>query len=248
MSGRVNIIKNIVRNILRYAGLEIYRSDSVSRIFMKDSLKWLSDHGFHFNTVLDIGASDGRWSKECMAFYPDAKYMLFDPQPVHSKALDDFAESCKQMVIPIKKAVGASEGYALFSFDVSDPDGGALGVKEGYKTIKVDITTIDATLSRSQVEVPYLLKLDTHGFERNILEGASSTLEKTEVLIIEAYNYKITGEAFLFWELCAFISSKGFRPIDLVNVRHRLYDNSLWQMDLVFIRSNWEGFNYVSYK
>lgn len=243
-----NAIKRIVKKILRCAGWEVYRADATFRPFMRHSLKWLSDHGFHFNTVLDVGASDGRWSKECMTFYPDAKYILFEPNPFFGKALDDFAESCKQVVIPIKKAVGASEGYALFSFDVADPDGGSLGVKEGYKTIKIGITTIDATLSRSRVEAPYLLKLDTHGFERSILEGASSTLEKTDVLIIEAYNYKITDEVFLFWELCAFISSKGFRPIDLVNVRHRLYDNSLWQMDLVFIRSTWEGFNYVSYK
>jgi Methyltransferase FkbM domain len=110
------------------------------------------------------------------------------------------------------------------------------------------MTTINASVSQLQLEGPYLLKLDTHGYEKNILEGAGDTLDETEVLIIEAYNYRISDEAFLFWELCAFLSDRGFRPIDLVNVLHRLKDNSLWQMDLFFIKSTWEGFNDVSYE
>jgi FkbM family methyltransferase len=182
-----------------------------------------------------------------MNFFPEASYVLFEPQPVHSDALDSFAKSCKQTVILIKKAVGASEGHTFF--DASDPFGGALARNdEGDNTIKVGLTTLDAGVSQLEVEAPYLLKLDTHGFEKSILAGAGDTLKKTDILIIEAYNYNITDEAFLFWELCAFLSDRGFRPIDLADVMHRQYDNSLWQMDLFFIRSSWEGFNYTSYK
>lgn len=182
-----------------------------------------------------------------MSFFPEANYILFEPQPVHSDALDHFARSCKQDVMLIKKAVGASEGHTFF--DASDPMGGALAPNgEGSNTIRVGLTTIDASLSQLETEGPYLLKLDTHGFEKSILEGAGNTLEKADILIIEAYNYKITNEALLFWELCAFLSDRGFRPIDLVDVMYRQHDDSLWQMDLFFIRSNWKGFNYISYR
>jgi FkbM family methyltransferase len=167
---------------------------------------------------------------------------------LHHEALDAFVSSCQQTVIPVKKAVGASEGQSHFLFDPEDPYSGAITSEESENTINVDLTTIDESLSKLQVEGPFLLKLDTHGYERSILKGAAQTLEKTNVLIIEAYNYKITDEAFLFWELCAYLSEKGFRPIDLVDVAHRKYDSSLWQMDLFFIKSTWEGFQYVSYK
>lgn len=207
----------------------------------------MSSHQFRVKTVLDVGASNGGWSKECMNFFPEANYVLFEPQPVHNDALDAFAKSCKQTVILIKKAVGASEGQTFF--DASDPFGGALARKDGGdNTIEVGLTTIDASVSELEIEGPYLLKLDTHGFEKSILEGAANTLEKINILIIEAYNYRISDEVFLFWELCTFLSERGFRPIDLVDVLHRQYDNSLWQMDLFFIRSNWEGFSYTSYK
>lgn len=246
-------MKNVVRKILRRIGWEFYRTGSIGlpspqslRPTMREGLKWLANQGIHINTVLDVGASNGCWSSECISFYPDAKYVLFEPQPVHSDALDDFATACKQDVFLVKKAVGASEGFTLF--DATDPFAGALTEKEGDNTIKVGLTTIDDALLEINADAPYLLKLDTHGFERSILAGANGTLEKSEVLIIEAYNFRITEEAFLFWELCTYLAGKGFRPIDLVDVLHRTYDNSLWQMDLIFIRDSWKGFDCISYK
>jgi FkbM family methyltransferase len=236
-------MKHIIKKILRNAGWELRRVESNYRPSMREGLKWLANHGFHFNTVLDVGASDGRWSAECMAFYPEAKYILFEPHPVHSKALDDFANSRRQTVILVKKAVEASEGYSQFY--AATPLGGALADKEGDHTIKVSLTTIDATVLVNQVEAPYLLKLDTHGAEKRILAGSTSALQKCDALITEAYNFSF-GD-FLFWELCSFLAEKGFRPVDLVDVLHRPYDDALFQMDLFFIRSTWKGFDYLSY-
>ncbi len=236
----------IIEAILKKAGWELHRINDFTPPTMSEGLRWLSDNKILIKTVLDVGASNGCWSNACMNFFPEATYVLYEPQPVHRNALDSFVMSCEQTVIPVKKAVGASEGQTLF--DASDPFGGVLATKKTDSTIKVGLTTIDASISQLQLEGPYLLKLDTHGFEKSILDGASKTLDKTEILVIEAYNYRITDEALLFWELCAYLSDRGFRPIDLVDILHRQYDDSLWQMDLFFIRSTWEGFNYISYR
>lgn len=241
------MIKKILKSIMRKAGWELHRISVTTRSSMNSGLLWLSKQGFKVNTILDVGASNGCWSKECMNFFPAADYILFEPQPVHGASLDYFSETCKQKVSLVKKAVGASEGKTFF--DASEPFSGALTNNEkGNSVIEVELTTIDASLSKLKAVGPYLLKLDTHGFEKSILNGACHTLEQTEILIIEAYNYKITDETLLFWELCAFLSEKGFRPIDLVDVMHRLHDNSLWQMDIFFVRSGWSGFKYTSYK
>jgi FkbM family methyltransferase len=243
-------MKKFMKSILRKTGWELRRVDnsrqSNTRATMQEGLRWLSSHNFHFKTVLDVGASDGCWSKDCMKYFPMADYILFEPQPVHSDALDKFAQSCGKNVKIIKKAVGATIGDTFF--DAKDPFGGALlqENKDSY-TIKVEMTTIEDSVSQIDDERPYLMKLDTHGYEKSILEGAGKTLEKIDVLIIEAYNYKFTNEGLLFWELCAYLSDRGFRPIDLVDVDHRKFDNSLWQMDLFFIRNAWEGFNYGGY-
>jgi FkbM family methyltransferase len=179
-----------------------------------------------------------------MSILNSAQFVLFEPQPVHSKSLDALAASSRGRVIPVKKAVGAEDGSLLF--DISDPFGG--GPATGSENaLQVEQTTLDSTVTGLQLEEPFLLKLDTHGFEKSILQGGDLTLTRCTVLVIEAYNYRIARESLLFWELCAFLAERGFRPIDLVDLMHRKYDNSLWQMDLFFIRSSWEGFNHVTY-
>jgi FkbM family methyltransferase len=238
-------MRQLIKAMLAKAGYELHRSGS-TRASMNRALHWLREHDVDVATVLDVGASNGCWSRECIRAFPNAEYILFEPQPVHGNALDAFAVACEQKVNVVKKAVGASDGETLF--DAADPFGGALATSVAPHTITVQLTTIDSSLAQMCTKAPYLLKLDTHGFEKSILEGATDTLKACEALIIEAYNYRISGEALLFWELCAYLFQKGFRPIDLVDVTHRPHDDSLWQIDLVFVRSSWGGFNYCSYR
>jgi hypothetical protein len=107
------------------------------------------------------------------------------------------------------------------------------------------VVTLDAALVDAQP--PFLVKLDTHGAEEAILAGAEQTLARSVAWIIEAYNQRITPDCLLFWELCSQMAAHGFRPLDLVDVLHRPYDKTLWQMDLSFVRSDWNGFSYLGY-
>ena len=243
-----NILERIIQKLLCSAGYEIRRktlASSVARNSMKGALHWIKNNNFTVKTVLDVGASDGRWSKGIMDLFPNAKFVLFEPQPIHSKYLDALSKNHIDKVISVKKAVGGENKKLLF--DVSDPFGGGPVTPVSKDIVEVEQTTLDSSLLELQLDGPFLLKLDTHGIEKNILLGAERVLKNCEVLIIEAYNYKITNEAMLFWELCAFLLERGFRPIDLVDLMHRKFDNSLWQMDIFFIRCTWEGFNYNVY-
>ena len=78
------------------------------------------------------------------------------------------------------------------------------------------------------------MKLDTHGAEAAILAGAQVTLARSSAWIVETYNQQITPDCLLFWGLCSYMVTRGFRPIDLIDVLHRPFDGTLWQMDLFF--------------
>lgn len=245
----LNPIKEFIQNLIRLTGYELHRKGRVlpqeDRATMGAGLQWLAGNGFRFATVLDVGASDGRWSAECMRLFPDAGYVLFEPQPVHGAALERFAAAPGRRVRTVRKAVGATTGSICF--DATEPFGGVLTERDGDHVIRVEMTSLDAELDARPEPAPYLLKLDTHGVERSILSGAAETLRGCEALIIEAYNYRITGEAFLFWELCAHLGSMGFRVVDACDLLHRPFDGSLWQMDLFFIRDSWPGFAETRY-
>ena len=64
------------------------------------------------------------------------------------------------------------------------------------------MTTVDAEVERAGLEGPFMLKLDTHGFEAPILAGAASTIRETSIAVVEAYNFEMQPGAMRFHQLC----------------------------------------------
>ncbi len=110
------------------------------------------------------------------------------------------------------------------------------------------MTTIDIEIARRDMAPPFLIKLDTHGFEVPILDGAAETLSKAELLVIEGYNFKLRPGCLRFHELCDYLEQRGFRCFDLVDVLRRPSDGALWQFDLFFVRANRPEFSSNSYR
>jgi hypothetical protein len=65
---------------------------------------------------------------------------------------------------------------------------------------------------------------------------------------MECYNFRIAPEALLFYEMCDYLEKRGFRPMDMLDPLHRPYDDALWQMDFVFVRSDRPEFGYNAYR
>lgn len=198
------------------------------------------------NTVIDIGASNGMWSQMALDYYPLAQYLLIEAQPVHEEALLVFTKENKNTQF-ILAAAGDSLGKIYF--DASEPfSGQASYTPYQNNNIIVPVITVDSEVSNRELKGPYLLKLDTHGFEVPIFKGAAKTLKETDVIIVECYNFKIALECLLFYEMCDYLGGLGFRCIDLADPLWRPYDQSFWQMDLIFVRQDWPGFKILDYR
>jgi hypothetical protein len=58
------------------------------RAMSTDRALWrVANRDLEIGTVIDIGASDGRWSDVCAKHYPDAHYLLIEAQDPHEEAL-----------------------------------------------------------------------------------------------------------------------------------------------------------------
>jgi FkbM family methyltransferase len=197
-------------------------------------------------TVVDIGASNGMWSRACMEFYPDARYLMIEAQQVHEADLTKFCEENKNCQFALA-AAGGHEGEIAFL--ITDPLGGvASTVAYDENNVKVPMLTVDAELQSRNLEGPYLLKFDTHGFETQILEGCKRMLEQTEVIVMECYNHPLSEGCLLFFEMCQHLRERGFRPVDLFDVMYRPCDDSLWQMEIVFARESHPLFKETQYR
>ena len=238
-------IRKTIKKLLASRGYTLTRLNP-GRDTMDNACQAIAARGHALNTVVDIGASDGRWSRDFMRYFPDCQYLLVEAQPVHAPRLKQFCREHTNIRY-IMAAAGETSGQIYF--DASNPLGGqASHMPFVAHNLVVPMTTVDDEVISRQLPAPYLIKFDTHGFEVPILKGAQRTLQATEIIIMECYNYQIAPECLLFDEMCAYLRVLGFRCVDLADPMFRPHDNTLWQMDLVFVRESWPDASYHDFE
>ena len=239
-------MKKLVKGLFNAVGLDVKpRQSPGTTLTMAGALERSAGRGVKIGTVIDVGASDGSWTKECMKHFPDSKYLLIEAQEPHRKALDAFCNTHSNAEY-VLAAAGKAEGKIYF--DNSDLFGGlASDVPLPGPSIEVPVVSIDKELSNRNLKGPYCVKLDTHGFEIPILEGAAEALRQASLVIIETYNFRLTPASLRYFEMCAYLERLGFLPIEMVDVMRRDRDGSLWQMDTFFIPANSKEFQFNSF-
>jgi FkbM family methyltransferase len=193
------------------------------------------------NTIVDVGASDGRWSQGARALWPDANYLLVEAQHIHHAALATYAATHGKTFV-VKAA--ASNRVGEIHFDTTRAYGGEASAEAFSRNDAVlPCTTLDTEIERFKLPGPYLIKLDTHGHEREILQGAEAALQDAGLLIIEAYNFSKPNRMY-FWQLCALMNERGFRTASMSDPL-MADDGVLRQMDLYFMPPGNHGFDRV---
>lgn len=197
------------------------------------SLRRVRERGIDCRTVIDVGASDGRWSQMARSFWPDAHYHLIEAFGHWDGTLRALTADDPRMTYTLA-AAGPDDGETLFTNSADDPFGGTAKPDAGDPQWSVRQVAIDREVERLGLTGPFLIKLDTHGTEREILAGARRTLADCAVLVIEMYNY---GEdARRFPAMCQHVESFGFHCIDMGEPVFRDHDRAFWQVDFFFVR------------
>ena len=253
------VIKNVIKKTFLILGLSVARLPKpappqkiamspdayVGEGSFRGMLERLHRRKPAFQTVVDVGAAYGGWSRQLADVLPGRRHLLIEANSHHRVALDErCAENPSWQYV--LKACGGRLGKIFF--DGIDPMGGLASQSRSDKSmLEVEMTSIDHEVNRLGLPGPFLIKLDTHGFEVPILEGAAGTLENAEYIVVESYNFTMCEGALRFWELCAWMEARGFVPLDLYDLCYRIYDLSFWHMDIVFARKANAAFGYAKY-
>lgn len=252
MKSLLRPVNRFAQKILGVFGLALIRTNPIenrniiNRSTMRGAIRALAQRGYQINTIIDIGASDSRWTLDAMEFFPQSQYLLIEAQSFHEENLKAFTQ-----IHPNTQYVLAAAGDKVgkIYFDAGDPFGGqASHTPFAVNNVELPVTTLDHEVASRKLVGPFLIKFDTHGFELPILKGATAVLEKTEVIIMECYAQHLMPESLTFPQICSYLDNLGFRCIDVVDPVWRTYDDSFWQMDLIFIRKERPEFAYTAYE
>ncbi|MHA7871704.1 MAG: FkbM family methyltransferase, partial [Hyphococcus sp.] len=199
------------------------------------ALERLAAKGLEIASFLDVGAARGAWSLTAQKYWPRARYHLLEAKDVWREDLEKLAAKDRTVSFTLKAATDAPG--AIYFPKGGDAYGGAAFKDPSARDnlVEAPATSIDHEIRELDLQPPYAVKLDTHGTEVDILNGAENALAQTHLICIETYNF--IGQK-RFPEMLAHLQEKGFRVADLAEPLFRESDAALWQLDFYLMRAD----------
>lgn len=150
-------------------------------------------------TVCDIGANEGGYTRELMAYFPRAHYHCFEPNPETFKLLK--ANLTSKNVTLYQGAVSDHQGKT-YLYDFADsaplkptqPTATMASLhrevitgfhRQPAKRYPVSTITLDSWAKTNQIKTIDWLKIDTEGHELAVLQGAARLIENQAIALIQ---------------------------------------------------------------
>lgn len=228
---------SLIRNALQRQGRDLIRFP----------LKHYLDT-FKIDCVLDVGANIGQYALHIRSLGYQGRIESFEPlgsvsEKLRLTANQDRAGKWKVHnyalgSAPATDTINVSTHSTASSFRQLAANDHAVDLTTvGHETVKiVRLDSIFSDLCRPSENV--CLKIDTQGFEMQVLEGAGSRLSDLKLIQLEASLVpQYEGES-LIEDLIAYLRSKSFVPIWIINGYARKPSLQLYQADVIFARSD----------
>jgi FkbM family methyltransferase len=182
-------------------------------------------------TVFDVGAYKGTWSQQVRRSFPEASFVLFEPNKVHN-------EEISKRKFPVYNLVlGRSTGSKVKFYSTgSTGDSFFLEKNDFYigKEKEVEVVSLKDVIEKYGLQFPDFLKLDTQGSEMEILLGAKDVLQEIKLILVELPITKMNVGAPSLSEVVEHLENQNFVPIHLSEI-HNVID-ILVQVDIAFLR------------
>jgi FkbM family methyltransferase len=187
-------------------------------------------------TFLDVGANSGDYSTLLVGSFPQAIIHAFEPHP---RTYETLKKNMRPNVRCHPVALGRESG--MFNlYDRGGNDGGirASLAKEALETVQskpltaypVTVSTVDEFLREQNIQRVDFMKIDTEGFEMDVLQGAKASLGEGKIGAIQfEFNdvhfarrqFLADFQAVLPSHRLYRILRDGLVPLDLLSVAER---------------------------
>jgi FkbM family methyltransferase len=207
---------------------------------VRDLIDFIEDR--KIDTVIDVGANVGQFGESLRVGGYRGRIISFEPidaafQELSKKAASDSkweALHCGLGAAPSEAVIHVSELSVCSSIldltAVASLHDSRVAVT---RTEKIEIRTLDqvaASLSGS-----ILLKIDTQGYEKQVIEGGPQTIARVKGILMELPIVHVYEGEWQFHEAAKYMADLGFVPAQILPVNYHGKDNvSVVDVDCLF--------------
>ena len=204
----------------------------------------LRQPGFSPRTVVDVGAGDGDGTPELYAAFPDAFHVLVEPLKENEPHLQRILQEYNGQYF--LTALGAREEELIINVELPPrwrnmssihPRTDFTSSSNPVEKRKIPVTTLDALLDKHDFQAPFGLKIDTEGFEYQVIEGATNFLRDTQFVISEVNVAKVYEGSYSFAEFIEIMAENSFALCDILYTKREGPGEVLF-VDAVFRRAD----------
>ena len=226
-------MKSLFRTGLKRSGVEIKRAEPDLMDFVRDR---------SVDIVLDVGANVGQFGALLRVKGYRGRIVSFEPihtvyQELADKAAADGNWEANNFALGAKseRTVINVSRSSVFSSILPSTDAAAQFDDEAVvsRTERIEVRKLDdITFAASDT---ILLKIDTQGFEREVLEGGRHLLPRVKGVLMELPIVHLYEHTWRFHEAVEYMADVGFVPAQIHPVNYHSADQvSLVEVDCLF--------------
>jgi FkbM family methyltransferase len=242
-------LKHPVKRMINAAGFELRRLKPKTNPAYQ---LLLGLKHFSVDLVFDIGANTGRFASELREVGYTGRIVSFEPLSDASRILRQRAAKDANWQVHEACAVGDFDGEIDINVSGNSVSSSILPMTEAHSSAaknsayigseRVPIYRLDSIAEHYLAETNgYFLKIDTQGFEWQVLDGASETLAGAQGLLCELSLLPLYEGQRLWLEMIQRLEQQGFTLWSIQKGFTDIRDGRTLQIDASFFRLSNRG-------
>lgn len=199
---------------------------------MRHGLVEIRERGFNPGSIIDIGAYHGDWTRMAREIWPDARILMLEANHQKRAILEATAH---ETGAGLEFGLLGPEAGVEMPFFVMESGSSVLeeNSKLDRKVEALKTATLDGLAPEGGAD---LIKIDTQGFELEVLKGGPSTTAAAQAILLEVSLLQINKGAPLIAEVLGFMDALGFVSYEILEIHRRPLDRAMNQIDVLFVR------------
>ncbi|MGZ3764753.1 MAG: FkbM family methyltransferase [Mucilaginibacter sp.] len=238
-------ISTRIKKFFLSIGLDVkkYRPDTRHEVLFSRML-----NQFDINVIFDIGANEGQFASLLREVGYVGRIVSFEPLSAAYQKLVANSKKDQSWQVAPQMAIGDQDGEITINIANNSESSSILNMLDSHTDAdertayigneQVCISKLDSIYSKYiDNNSKIFLKIDTQGYEDQVLNGAKELLGKAVGLQLEASLTPLYGDQKLFDEIISSLKKKGFEVWSIIPVFSNPRTGRQLQVDITFFRA-----------